>query len=589
MREGPARRDTTPPARLFRLSGYVSDMRTGERLPYAQVWEARSRRGVVANAYGFFSLTLPSDTVTLLARFPDYLGQSETFYLDRSRQIDLRLDPYLSMQAVPIEAAAKDGGAAPESADMSTLVLPMSEVKHLPALLGEVDAIRSIQLLPGVQSGAEGTTGLYVRGGSPDQNLVLLDGAPLYYVNHWGGFASVFNADALQDLRLIKGGFPARYGGRLSSVLEMTMKEGNRRETEVAGSIGLLSAKISVQGPIGKKPGQAEARTSYILSARRNYFDLIDRGISLATGSESSGDESPLGYGFYDLNAKVNHTFSHKDRIYFSAYWGQDYSRLRQERTIYLLPDGSFSREPGSGGNPPDSSDTFYEKQESRIRWGNALAALRWNHVWGHRAFSNLSLSYTHYYYENDLRYREDRTPYVGSVASSQGRLRFASGISDAILRWEASFYPGHGHQLVWGAQAALHSYRPGLLQEQIVLQADTLRDTLMGDETLRGIDAFAFIEHDWRLSDRWQVHSGLHVAGYRLRGRSYGSLQPRLALRLRLREGMALKASYARMTQFTHLLINSRWGFRWTSGCRRQTGCRRSTATRWRRDGRGN
>lgn len=223
-----------------------------------------------------------------------------------SRQINLSLSPYLQLDAVAIEADRSSTG--PEKARMSTIVLPVSEVQNLPALLGEVDAIRAIQLLPGVQSGSEGTTGLYVRGGSPDQNLILLDGVPLYYVNHWGGFASVFNADALSDVRMTKGGFPARFGGRLSSVLEVTMKEGNRRETQVNGSIGLLSVKGSAQGPIGKKSGQEEANSSYIISARRNYFDLINWGISQVTGSDEE-ESGPLSYGFYDFNAKVNHIF----------------------------------------------------------------------------------------------------------------------------------------------------------------------------------------------------------------------------------------------------------------------------------------
>ncbi|RMG61159.1 MAG: hypothetical protein D6722_20045 [Bacteroidetes bacterium] len=443
------------------VSGYVVDAESGERLPYAKVWDARSGRGAVANAFGFFSLTLPRDSVTLLAGFPNYVGRSRSLWLTESQRIELSLQPYLSLQAVSIERDRSPTG--PEEASMSTISLPVSELNNMPALLGEVDALRTVQLLPGVQSGSEGTVGLYVQGGSPDQNLVLLDGAPLYYVSHWGGFASVFNADALSDVRLVKGGFPARYGGRLSSVLEVTMKEGNRREAQFAGSIGLLSAKASVQGPIGKKPGQEEANTSYILSARRNYFDLIERGIALAQGIPH-GDAGPLSFGFYDLNAKVNHIFSDQDRLYLSGYWGQDRSRIRDVSNRWVREDGStwVAEEP-----PADWVLRQEEQSLSRIGWGNTLAALRWNHVWSHRAFSNLSLSYSQYRYENDQQYEERRSYPQDSAQQSSYRQRFSSAISDAILRWEMDIYPNHRHQLKWGAQATLHRYRPGVLQER--------------------------------------------------------------------------------------------------------------------------
>ena len=537
------------------LSGYVVDAESGERLPYAKVWDARSGRGTVANAYGFFSLTLPRDSVTLLASFPDYVGRSRTFYLSQSQRIEIPLQPYLNLAAVSIETDRSSTG--PDEADMSTISLPVTELNYMPTLLGEVDALRAVQLLPGVQSGSEGQVGLYVRGGSPDQNLVLLDGVPLYYVSHWGGFASVFNADALSDVRLIKGGFPARYGGRLSSVLEVTMKEGNRRETQFAGSIGLLSAKASVQGPIGKKPGQEEAHTSYILSARRNYFDLIMRGISLASGNPDE-DAGPLSYGFYDLNAKVNHILSDKDRLYLSGYWGQDRSRIRSESNRWIREDGStwIGEEA-----PPDWVLRQKEQNTSRIQWGNALAALRWNHVWSHRAFSNLSLSYSQYRYDNDQRFDETRSYPQDSAQQSSNRLRFASAISDAILRWEMDFYLNHQHQLKWGAQATLHRYQPGVLQERLLLEQDTLRDTLQGDFGAQGYEGFVFVEHDWRIGARLRVHSGLHAAVYRFGQRNYFSLQPRLSARLLLSDRLAFKASYARMTQFLHLLVNQSVG----------------------------
>jgi len=537
------------------LSGYVVDVESGERLPYARVWDARSGRGTVTNAFGFFSLSLPRDTVTILASFPSYVGRSQTFYMGGSQRKEVSLQPYLKMEEVAIEADL--GAIGPDEADMSTIILPVSELNNMPALLGEVDAVRAVQLLPGVQSGSEGTVGLYVRGGSPDQNLVLLDGVPLYYVSHWGGFASVFNADALSDVRMVKGGFPARYGGRLSSVMEVSMKEGNRREREVAASIGLLSAKISVQGPIGKKEGQEEANTSYIVSARRNYFDLIERGIAIASGNPGE-DSGPFSYGFYDLNFKINHIFSEKDRLYLSGYLGQDRSRIKGIDETWIREDGST----WLGDQAPEDWVAKRERTSlSRIRWGNALGALRWNHVWSHKAFSNLSLSFSRYHYDSDLQIGETNEMRQGETVSDGYRQRFSSSISDAILRWEVDVYPSYRHQVKWGAQLTLHSYRPGVLQERVFFEQDTLRDTLQGDLQAQGYEGFAFVEHDWRIGERLRIHSGLHAAAYRFEQKNYFSLQPRLSARLLLNDGLSLKASYARMVQFLHLLVNQSVG----------------------------
>jgi hypothetical protein len=536
------------------LSGFLVDAQSGERLPYGKVWDLRSGRGAVANAYGFFSLSLPQDSITLMASFPEYLSQPQTFFLRRNQKIDLSLQPYYTMNTVAIEAEKSSTG--PEEVSMSTLVLPISEVSNMPALLGEPDLVRAVQLLPGVQSGAEGTTGLFVRGGSPDQNLILLDGVPLYYVNHWGGFASVFNSDALSDVRLTKGGFPARFGGRLSSVMEVSMKEGNRKETQFAGSIGLLSVKASIQGPIGSKNEQGVAKTSYILSARRNYFDLINRGISLASNSEP--DSGPLGYGFYDLNAKINHIFSPKDRLYLSAYIGQDRSRIKRERTAWALTDGSVRIQEESPD--PDAAGIF-ERSEDRNSWGNAFAALRWNHVWGDKAFSNLSFSYSRYHFSTDQSFEKREEAPGEAIRLTQNKRVFSSAISDAILRWEMDWYPGHRHQIKWGAQAAAHQFEPGIRQTQLVLGNETVMDTMVGNFAANGYEAFAFAEYDWQITDRFRLQSGLHAAGYRFREKNYFSLQPRVSARFLIHERLALKASYAEMQQFVHMLTNQSVG----------------------------
>ncbi|MEM7655461.1 MAG: TonB-dependent receptor plug domain-containing protein, partial [Bacteroidota bacterium] len=550
----PSSRNTSKKSGGPSLSGYVVDQRSGERLPYAKVWDLRSGRGTVANAYGFFSLRLPEDSATLMGSFPEYLCHPVSLGVNQNQQVELPLRPYVNLETVAIEADKSSIG--PEEVQMSMIVLPVSEVNNMPALLGESDLVRAVQLLPGVQSGAEGTTGLYVRGGSPDQNLILLDGVPLYYVNHWGGFTSVFNSDALSDVRLTKGGFPARFGGRLSSVMEVSMKEGNRKETQFAGSIGLLSVKASVQGPIGPKNEAGEAKTSYILSGRRNYFDLINRGITLAT--ESEPDDGFLGYGFYDFNAKINHIFSAKDRLYISGYMGRDRNQTKQSRTTWTTPEDDVLVQNQA---PPSYLSRNQVLQENLNGWGNAFAALRWNHVWNDRAFSNLSVSYSRYDFRTDTRFEQQTEEFGEPVKTTRNTQEFSSEIRDAILRWEMDWYPTHRQQLKWGAQATLHEFEPGIRQTQTILNSETVIDTTLGNKRTRGTEAFFFAEHDWHISNRFRLQTGLHGAGYRFRQRTYFSLQPRIAARAMLGDRLSFKASYAEMQQFVHMLTNQTVG----------------------------
>jgi len=256
-------------AQSFTISGYLEDQASGEKLIAANVYDSFSGAGAVTNTYGFFSLTLPADSVALSFSYIGYQSQEERFVLSENRTINVSLSPYVELATV--EVTAERSERIEQRTQMSRMEVPVEQIKRIPALLGEVDVLKALQLLPGVQSGGEGQNGLYVRGGSPDQNLVLLDGVPVYNVSHLLGIFSVFNADAIKNVTLTKGGFPARYGGRLSSVLEINMKEGNLQEWHGEGSIGLISSKLTLQGPIQK------GKTSFLISGRRTYADLIFR------------------------------------------------------------------------------------------------------------------------------------------------------------------------------------------------------------------------------------------------------------------------------------------------------------------------
>ncbi len=361
----------------FTISGYVEDANTGEKLIGANVYDPEKTKGTTSNVYGFFSLTLPKDSVYLAVSYLGYETKYFRLKLDKDVEMNFQLSSGEALAEVEVVAEKLD--KIEEKTQMSQIEVPVQQIQRLPALLGEVDVLKSLQLLPGVQSGGEGTSGLYVRGGSPDQNLILLDGTPVYNVSHLFGFFSVFNADAINTVKLTKGGYPARYGGRLSSVLEINMKEGNNKEFKGTGTIGLLASKLTLEGPIVKD------KTSFIVSGRRTYYDLLAKPFIKAQANQTEGSDFGGGYHFYDLNAKVNHKFSDKDRLFLSVYAGQDKFGFDVEED-YM-----------------DSSS----KYDFGLDWGNITSALRWNHVWNNKLFSNVTGTYSRYQFDTGINIEE--------------------------------------------------------------------------------------------------------------------------------------------------------------------------------------
>jgi len=297
-------------AQVHTISGFVEDASSGEKLINANIYDSKTLKGTISNNYGFYSLTLPEGEIELIYSFVGYTPIKKEINLDNNLKIDISLESSIELQEVTVTSNSLQSKV--KSTQMSRIEIPVETIKNLPVLLGEVDIIKTIQLLPGVQSGSEGASGLYVRGGGPDQNLVLLDGVPVYNVNHLFGFFSVFNADAINTVSLTKGGFPARYGGRLSSVLDIRMKEGNTKEIKGEGSIGIISSKLAIEGPIVKD------KTSFIVSGRRTYIDILSYPIQYFIAKSEDIDKLRAGYYFYDVNAKINHKFSDKSRLYLS-------------------------------------------------------------------------------------------------------------------------------------------------------------------------------------------------------------------------------------------------------------------------------
>ena len=471
----------------FTISGYISDEASGEALISANIFESTTNQGTVANTYGFYSITLPADSVYLVFSYIGY--QPQTIGLNLTKDVNLNIELATATFDV-VEVVATRAERIEEKTQMSVVDVPIQQIKKMPALLGEVDVLKTLQLLPGVQSGGEGQSGLYVRGGSPDQNLILLDGVPVYNVNHLFGFFSVFNADAIKDVKLTKGGFPARYGGRLSSVLEINMKEGNMKEFHGAGSIGIFSSKLSLEGPIIKD------KASFIISGRRTYIDLLARPL-IKRGFDQEDQEGLVGYYFYDLNAKVNYKISDKDRLYLSAYTGDDkfYVDINDQQEI-------------SG---------YSEGVQSDLSWGNITTALRWNHQWNNKLFSNITGTYSRYNFGTLVGTTFEETENNTVISKENFSAGYDSGIDDLAVRLDIDWIPLPNHYVKTGGLVTQHFFNPGLFE----LKAEILNegipelqlDTLFGQAKVKALEYNVFVEDDYKINSGLKANFGLHFS----------------------------------------------------------------------------
>ncbi len=507
------------------FSGYVRDAASGESLPGVAVVHPASSQGATTNAFGFYSLTLSNavaDSVRLVVAALGYERQRLAVPAGGSLTHDFRLTP-ASAELAGVEVVAEREEKINQSTRMGTINIPVAQLKRVPALFGEVDVLKVLQLLPGVQSGGEGQTGLYVRGGSPDQNLVLLDGAPVYNAAHLFGFFSVFNADALKNVELIKGGFPARYGGRLSSVLDITMKEGNMQKLHGEGGIGLIASRFTLEGPIKKDVA------SFIVSARRTYLDVLAQPLI-----QSQTDGVSAGYYFYDLNGKLNWKISPRDRIFLSGYLGRD---------KFYVDDES------------DKGQDTYSRQNSSLGWGNRTASLRWNRVLNDRLFVNTHLTYTRYQFDVGVSQRE-RFRENGQLIEQNFTLDYFSNIRDYSFKTDFEYVPNPRHYLRFGGQLVLHEFRPGALQTTAT--GGDPRDNQTRGRRLTAQETGLYAEDDYALTDRLKLNAGGRLNVFDVQGTRYFSPEPRLSARYALTENWALKAAYARTSQFVHLLTNS-------------------------------
>ncbi|MEO9475158.1 MAG: TonB-dependent receptor [Cyclobacteriaceae bacterium] len=519
-------------AQNFTLNGYVRDSETGENLIGATLIDQNSSKGTISNTFGFYSLTLPTGLLSLKVTYVGYAPQELIVDLTENQQLNVNLIPGSTLEEVVVTADEN----IEQSPQMSAIDVPVAQIKALPVLMGESDILKTIQLLPGVQSGTEGSSGVYVRGGGADQNLIIFDGVPVYNVSHLFGFFSVFNSDAINRVNVVKGGFPARYGGRLSSVIDISMKEGNNQEFKGEGSIGLISSKLTLEGPVGK-----DKKTSFILSGRRTYIDLLTRPIIHA----ASNGENKGGYYFYDFNAKINHKLSEKDRLYLSFYNGRDkgFSKYKSDYR-YRLEDGTET--------------TAYNIGDAGIGWGNNIAALRWNHVFTPKLFANVTSTFSKYEFKvfggSESIYPED-----DKTIHNKEYVEYVSGIRDWSAKIDFDYLPSPRHSVKTGLALTYHKFNPGILGYDTNVEGEN--DTIIGATQTRSLELASYIEDDFSLSNNLRVNAGLHYSGFLVNNKYYNSLQPRFSVRYLLSKNLSLKASYATMTQYVHLLTNGSIG----------------------------
>ena len=508
------------------ISGYVKDAATGETMIGATLAVKGNAKGINSNQYGFYSITLNEGKYSLVYSYVGYKSVQVNIDLrsDTLLNIDLASGVQLSEEVI-VTSRKRDNNV--KTAQMGKVTLPIEQIKSIPAFLGEVDLLKVVQLLPGVRNAGEGSAGFYVRGGGPDQNLILLDDAVVYNSGHLFGFFSIFNSDAIKNVSLIKGGMPAQYGGRLSSVLDISMKEGNNQKFQVDGGLGVIASRLSIQGPIKKD------KASFIVSARRTYVDAITKPFI-----KKSNQFYGSGYYFYDLNAKINYKFSERDRLYLSGYFGRD---------VFDFANGTQSL-------------------KVNIPWGNATGTLRWNHLFNNKLFLNTTAVYNDY----NFTFKANQNNF---------ELKLASGIRDVSLKQDYDYYPFSKHKLKFGLLYTYHRFTPSVVsgrQDSVVFNPQNA-------QLKYAHEGAVYVQDSWEINSKLNINAGLRYSGFQQigpnkiyttddngtrtdstvfeRGRpvkTYGGLEPRLTLRYSFNEQTSIKASVTRNLQYIHLVSNA-------------------------------
>lgn len=505
------------------LSGYIKDAKSGESMIAANIYIKELQIGAQTNTYGFYSITVPAGSYTIIYSYVGYATITETVSMIDNVKKNVELKSETTMKEVEVTSRRQDENI--KGTSMGTVSLTAEKIKKLPVIFGETDILKALQLMPGIQSAGEGNSGFYVRGGGPDQNLILLDDAVVYNTGHLFGFFSVFNTDAIKNVTLIKGGMPANYGGRLSSVVDVSMKEGNMKEYHAEGGIGLIASRLTLEGPIKKEKG------SFMLSGRRTYVDAIIKPFAKGAMKNS-------GYFFYDANLKANYKITEKDRVYLSGYFGRDKFQFANE-------SGSFN---------------------ANIPWGNSTATLRWNHLFNNKLFLNTTAVY------NDYKFAFE-------AGQNNFDIKLSSGVRDYNAKMDLDYYSNFNHTFKAGIAYTYHKFIPNQISGSTGSAELNPNDALIKFAHEGG----AYVMDDFEPTKWLRINAGLRYSFFGQTGpytsykfdfngnksdstvygpgeivKTYGGLEPRLNIRIQLDPFSSLKASAAKAYQYIHLVSNN-------------------------------
>ena len=533
--------------RRVTISGFVRDVHSDESLVGASVYDTNSLLGVATNNFGFFSLSLPTtqrNDGEAICLHVSYIGyESEQFMLhpfSGDTTLTVLLRPNATISEVLVTASGQ-GKQTLHNTQMGTMEVTQELVRATPSLLGEADVVRTLQLTPGVSVGTEGVSGLFVRGGNSDENLFLIDGNPVYQVNHLGGVFSAFNNEAIKSMHFYKAGFPARFGGRLSSVVDVQTKEGNMKEYHGSATLGLTSGNVNFEGPLWRD------RTSFNIALRRTWLDVLSvptLAIMNKRRKKNNAETFDFRYAFHDLNARIDHRFSDRSRMYVSLYNGNDVFHFTKKEY------------------PTTESDNYDDCRKARMRWGNLVASAGWTYAFNNKLFGKLSGFYTRYH--SKIAYAEE------SITGQQGDSDYRyiqddtenrTGITDFGVRTAFDYQPVASHRIRFGADYLAHYFRP---EYNRVGATDTDKPDSMqiarvfADDRLWAHEAALYAEDDWDISDAFRLNAGLRFSLFNVEGKTYTGWEPRLSLRYLVAPSLSLKASYSRMNQYVHQIRNS-------------------------------
>lgn len=529
------KKESAKQRRNHTISGFIKDKRSGETLLGANVYDTNSLKGTATNQFGFYTLTIPEGAVAINVSYLGYQTQHPHFYLSKDTVVNILMVPSENqLEEVVVTSTYKEAGL--HSMNPGSVEIPMTQIKNTPTFLGEPDLLKTIQLMPGVQAGTEGFSGLFVRGGSSDQNLVMLDGVPIYNADHLLGVFSIFQSEAVKNVSLYKGAFPARYGGRVSSVVDVRTNDGNLKKAGGMFSVGIISDKLHLEGPIKKD------KTSYSISARTVHSLLFTPFVKELKDNN---------YYFADLNAKVSHQFNDRNRTFVNVYWGGDHLSTYEHYHSSL-------HEPEN--DTPYATSTYRDK--TKLNWGNLIVAGRWNHVVNQKLFGNLTIAYNRYRMRMDVSSRQINVNEAGTF-NYLYHSDYRSGIQDWSGRLDFDYTPVHNHQVKFGGEFIFHTFRPEVMNSQLKegRNDEVLTDTIYknaNSSQLIGREYTLYAEDHINLSEKVSINIGVHLNGFYTQKKNYIVPQPRLAARYVFSDDWSVKAGYSKMAQYVHLLSST-------------------------------